>query len=992
MRNKKTVGELYPNLVEEWDYDENGNLTPFDVTPGMHKKVSWICKKNKKHKWDAFIFNRARKSKPRGCPYCSNEVLFEDNCLATVNPKLAKEFCNWKNGKLTARDIQAGTKAEVWWECNKCGYIYKAAVTERNSGYKTCKRCKSIGWNYPGLIKDWNYEKNKELNPFELHKGSHKNIEWKCHKCGYEWKGAPFERVKGHKKCKGCESIYFTFPEIVRDWDKELNTDIKPMDVTIGSNKKVHWKCYRNPQHKEFKSIQKRCESGCGLCSIGRNTSIAEVTFYLCLKEIFSDTVNRYNIDGKKQLECDIFISSLNLAIEYDGYKYHRDKKVQDEMKNKELKKRGIKLIRIREKGLPILESFNSVVIEIEKSRGDMEVCFRKLVEYLIEWGFLIKQKNLNLVDLRLKRQEAIIYLSSLNFKESLAADIQRAKEWHPTMNDPLMPIHVSPHSNLKVWWKCSKCGEAFKFSVNSKKAGLGCMCKYDKEYLLESIKLSTENFWKENMRLPSTREWDSNNFHPTRYVIRTKLGLTLNEAFVKLKFLGPENIKEIYTKEEVIEAVKRFYIEQGRNPIFNDFAEKRLEYMPSIYHVYKFFNGINELLICAELDKNFKGRKEDEVLDKLDMFIRENKRLPTKKDLIGPNRDKRFPEYRAFNKYGGIKRLFLKLDYNEEEKKRLLNEISDEEYEIGLKKIIINHEKVYGKIPGSKEWDELNYKPARKVIEKKYGKSFNNVLIELGFSPSNKTPITYTNDELISMLKVYSDELGRTPTFEEFKKNERLPHPKIFINHFGTYDKAIEKAGLLSNKIYSKEFLISEIYRFIEEFKVVPAANVFRAMEGYPTTKAYKRVFGSFTECIVSLGLIPVCCKVKNAYSKRVISLDKHISNSAEEGFVDDYLYHNNILHEREKEYPYHLKYNKNGQKRCDFLIKVNNKKVYLEYAGLIGKENYANKMQQKIELCKEMNLNLIVIYQWNLGKLDKVIKENLELIEKSNEARVIY
>ncbi|MGL4741371.1 MAG: homing endonuclease associated repeat-containing protein [Sarcina sp.] len=257
---------------------------------------------------------------------------------------------------------------------------------------------------------------------------------------------------------------------------------------------------------------------------------------------------------------------------------------------------------------------------------------------------------------------------------------------------------------------------------------------------------------------------------------------------------------------------------------------------------------------------------------------------------------------------------------------------------------------------------------------------------------PKHKTPGKYTDDELLLMLKIYADEIEKTPTFEEFKANDKLPHPKVFIDHFGSYDKAIKKVGLLSNKIYTKEFLISEINRFIEEFGVVPAANVFRAMKGYPTTKAYRRIFGSFTECIVSIGLTPVCCQVKNAFSKRVVSIDKHICNSAEEAFVDDYLYLNNILHKREKEYPYHIKYNKNSQKRYDFLIEVVNKKVYIEYAGLINKEIYFNKMQEKIKLCAELNLNLIVIYPWNLGQLDKLIKENLELISKSDEVILVY
>ncbi len=54
-------------LAKEWHPTKNGSLTPRDVTPNSHKKVWWLCSKNKNHEWDALISNRNR---GRGCPYC----------------------------------------------------------------------------------------------------------------------------------------------------------------------------------------------------------------------------------------------------------------------------------------------------------------------------------------------------------------------------------------------------------------------------------------------------------------------------------------------------------------------------------------------------------------------------------------------------------------------------------------------------------------------------------------------------------------------------------------------------------------------------------------------------------------------------------------------------------------------------------------------------------------------------------------------------------
>lgn len=49
------------------------------------------------------------------------------------------------------------------------------------------------------------------------------------------------------------------------------------------------------------------------------------------------------------------------------------------------------------------------------------------------------------------------------------------AKEWHPILNDKLLPTQVTSGSSKSVWWKCSKCGNEWKTSISNRKAGKGC-------------------------------------------------------------------------------------------------------------------------------------------------------------------------------------------------------------------------------------------------------------------------------------------------------------------------------------------------------------------------------------------------------------------------------------------------------------------------------------------------------------------------------------
>ena len=38
-----SLAETYSDIAKQWHPTKNGELTPFDVTPGTKKKVWWKC-------------------------------------------------------------------------------------------------------------------------------------------------------------------------------------------------------------------------------------------------------------------------------------------------------------------------------------------------------------------------------------------------------------------------------------------------------------------------------------------------------------------------------------------------------------------------------------------------------------------------------------------------------------------------------------------------------------------------------------------------------------------------------------------------------------------------------------------------------------------------------------------------------------------------------------------------------------------------------------
>lgn len=65
-----SVAAKAKHLMLEWDYDNNGSLSPETVIAGSGRLINWICPKCEK-KWPCKANERTRKVNPRTCPHCS---------------------------------------------------------------------------------------------------------------------------------------------------------------------------------------------------------------------------------------------------------------------------------------------------------------------------------------------------------------------------------------------------------------------------------------------------------------------------------------------------------------------------------------------------------------------------------------------------------------------------------------------------------------------------------------------------------------------------------------------------------------------------------------------------------------------------------------------------------------------------------------------------------------------------------------------------------
>jgi hypothetical protein len=135
--------------------------------------------------------------------------------LAETHPEVAKQWHPTKNDDLTPSDVTYGSDKIIWWKCSKGNdHEWEARIANRTTLKRGCPICggkkivtsNSLFTTHPKLLKIWHYQKNKDLDPKEISKGSNKKVWWKCPKGNnHEWEAPPY-RVN-ENSCPYCNGI-----------------------------------------------------------------------------------------------------------------------------------------------------------------------------------------------------------------------------------------------------------------------------------------------------------------------------------------------------------------------------------------------------------------------------------------------------------------------------------------------------------------------------------------------------------------------------------------------------------------------------------------------------------------------------------------------------------------------------------------------------------------------------------------------------------------
>lgn len=274
------LSHAYPELMNEWDWEKNGSADPGKMAPSSRRKVWWTGKCG--HNWQASPCSRVYGS---GCPYCTGRLVLPGfNDLATTHPQIAAEWCYGRNEGFSPETVHGGSMRYAWFRCG-FGHEWRTRIsfrTTRNTGCPYCaNRIPVVGKNdfqtlHPELMQEWDWDSNPGIHPEQYTEGSQKKIHWKCGK-GHTWSATIYSRVHGgrcpfcvrkedpHKVFPGINDLASCLPELVSEWDYQLNGDLRPEDVRPSSNRGVWWKCKNGHSWKTSPNVRAR-GSGCPYC------------------------------------------------------------------------------------------------------------------------------------------------------------------------------------------------------------------------------------------------------------------------------------------------------------------------------------------------------------------------------------------------------------------------------------------------------------------------------------------------------------------------------------------------------------------------------------------------------------------------------------------------------------------------------------------------------------------------------------------------------
>lgn len=404
------------------------------------------------------------------------------------------------------------------------------------------------------------------------------------------------------------------------------------------------------------------------------------------------------------------------------------------------------------------------------------------------------------------------------------------------------------------------------------------------------------------------------------------------------------------YTDEELVKIIKDFYIKNNKIPSSDDFKTSQ----PNTTTFILRFGSWKNALKVAELDRQ--KYTKDKLRNELLNYYNEYGKVPTGRNIY-KHGGATINTY--IKHFGSFKNALLDVGLYElrDDKYQFCESYTDDQLLQNLKDYMKNKDK----IPPYPIIKKELVAPRIATYEYRYGSIFNALkLIDYDIVLQKENELIELESDMIYQYKSLADELERTPSsrdINKYSKIGRVYSMGAYRFHFGSLYELQELCGLMPTVIgrnKSRDDLIKDIIWLAEELDRTPSQNDLIFYKNVASISKYLRIFGSWNKAVKESGLKP--------------NGDIYYSNNGIECFSYYELLFTNMLESYKikftKENRYNEFINTNRKFRFDFVLNVNDIQYFIEIFGITCREDYRERINSKVSLCKQNNLKLIEIY----------------------------
>ena len=320
----------------------NAEIIVLDTYAGSQIPVHCICSQCN-YEWQVRPNNLL---KGTGCPVCRKKRAAD--AQRKTHDQFVRELATI-DSTISLTSSYLGAQQYVGCRCQKCNHEWTALATNLLSG-KGCPCCAKVvagqkrKRTHKAFISTLN-QANPYIEILGLYQGNEEKIECICHACNYQWFSRPSILLQG-RGCPRCGKNERYTQEAFIEKLKSINPYIQVIGQYRKSALPIQCKCLICGHAWDCKPNNLLNRHGCPRCQHS-STSFLEQAIY----GFFSHVLGLENVflrDTKAiGLELDIFIPSLNLAIEPGSWHWHKTKSIRDSEKRHLCQEHGIRLITI---------------------------------------------------------------------------------------------------------------------------------------------------------------------------------------------------------------------------------------------------------------------------------------------------------------------------------------------------------------------------------------------------------------------------------------------------------------------------------------------------------------------------------------------------------------------------------------------------------------------------------------------------------------------